>query len=95
MKSTGITKGTEQAIEIALAATDRMLEEYILPLTDFGNPENLLGKVYDEWTPQDIGQLSQIYGTGSESVLATFIARKEIEKMLGLEAQVKQLEGEG
>ncbi len=88
MKETVTTKAIDKAIEIKLKAVDRFMAEYVEPLSDVGNPEKLLKKKYEEWTPQDVELLKTIYGEGNETPLAKVIATREYEKVKQMEAEV-------
>ncbi len=50
-----------EMIEEDLALLDELIEEEIKPLADLGDPEKLLGKKFEEWTPEDMALLEQIY----------------------------------
>ncbi len=89
MKDSILTQAIDQAIKIKLEAVDKFLTDYIEPLGELGNPEKLIGKPYETWTPEDLQQLAQIYGDNPQSLLAKFIFRKEYEKVLKMEAEVK------
>jgi|WetSurMetagenome_2_1015567.scaffolds.fasta_scaffold442314_2 hypothetical protein len=56
-----------------------VIKEEIAPLVKFGNPETLIGKPYELWTPQDLQMLSQIYGTG-DTVLSRLVFNKQYDK---------------
>ena len=89
MKETNFTKAASKVIEIKLAVIDRFIEEYIEPMADIGSPEKLIGKKYEEWTPQDIQQLGQIYGTGNDTSLAKIIFKRKYEALKMLEQEVE------
>jgi len=78
----------DRVIEAKLKAVDRIVEEIIDPVGDVGNPEKLIGKKYEQWSPDDVGRLSQVYGTGDKTPLANLVFKHIYEK-------VKQLEAEG
>jgi len=78
-------KATREVIALKMRAIDEYIEEIIEPLADIGNPEKLIGKKYEEWTPQDRALLSQVYGTNEPNVLSDFIFRKEYKNVLSLE----------
>ena len=87
MKETELTKAIEQAVDLKLKAIDRLVEELVEPLEKVGNPEDLLGKPYEQWSPQDLQMLIQIYGSGDNTPLSNLIFRKTY-------AMVKELERE-
>ncbi len=88
MKETSLTRAVQEVIEFKLKALDLFLEEMVDPLEQVGNPEKLIGKKYEEWTPQDLQMLGQIYGNAHDSPLARLIFRKEYEKVKQLEKEV-------
>lgn len=79
-----IARACKEVIALKLAAVDRFIEEVIEPVAEIGSPEKLIGKKYDDWTPQDKMMMSQVYGGELEG----FIFDKEYEKVLGLEQEV-------
>uniref|UniRef100_A0A6M3IUL9 Uncharacterized protein n=1 Tax=viral metagenome TaxID=1070528 RepID=A0A6M3IUL9_9ZZZZ len=74
-------KACKEVIELMLKAVDEYIEEVIEPISQIGSPEKLLGKKYEEWTPQDLQMMSQIYGEKLED----FIFKREYEKVKELE----------
>ncbi len=87
MKKTDLTIATDRFVELQIKALDRFLEETVEPLADIGNPEKLIDKKYEEWTPEDLQMLTQIYGTEEPSILSDFIFRKEYEIVKTLEQE--------
>jgi len=88
MNETPLTDAMDELIDEEMADIDRFIKEEIEPLGDFGNPEKLIGKPYETWTPQEKQILAQIYGP-EPNALSNLIFRKEYEKMLALEAEVE------
>jgi hypothetical protein len=70
----------EVATELA-EIVDEVVDEVIDDLEVVMNPENLIGKPYETWTPTDMQWLTAIYGQDNDSVLSKFIAKKEVAKM--------------
>ena len=85
MKETQLTKIVAELIKEDLAVMDEIVEEDIEALGDIGNPEKLIGKKYEEWTPQDLQMLGQIYGSQEPNRLSKFIFNKEYSKVQELE----------
>jgi len=85
MKQTSLTKAIDKAVELKLKAVDKLLEELVEPLADVGNPEQLIGKPYEDWSQQDLAMLTSIYGQKEPSLLSNLIFRKKY-------AEVKELE---
>jgi len=66
---------------------DEYIEEISGQLEDVGNPEKLIDKPYEQWTPQDFQLLSQVYGTKEPNPLSDLIFKKEYEKVIELEKE--------
>jgi hypothetical protein len=88
VKDTLFTKALEEVIEEDMKAIDAVIEEDIEVLAELGNPEKLIGKPYEEWTPQDIQQLKQVYG--NDETLNKFMFNKEYKEVLAMEAELKE-----
>lgn len=52
----------DEVIMEAKAEADAFIKEFIKPIGDIGNPEDVIGKPYEEWTPQDFMRLKSMYG---------------------------------
>ncbi len=87
MKNPDLVKATERVIALKLKAVDAWVERIVEPLGDVGNPEILIRKKYEEWTPEDLQMLIRIYGQSDNSPLANLIFRKELKKVQDLEAE--------
>ncbi len=77
----------DEVVELKLKAVDRIIEEFIDPIGEIGNPEKLIGKKYEEWNPQDVQRLSQVYGTGDDTPLSKLIFKRVYDKVKQLEAE--------
>ena len=88
MKETILTKAIDRYIALEMKVIDRFIKEFIEPLGDIGNPEKLIGKKYEQWTPEDLQRLGQIYGA-EPNPLSHLIVGKEYNKVKALEAEVK------
>lgn len=89
LKDTEYTKLVDEVIADKMAAIDSLMEDLVEPLEAVGNPETLIGKKYEEWTPLDMQLLQTVYGTGSGTPLAKLALDKEYSKLLTLEKEVK------
>ena len=87
MKQSDLTKAVGQVIALKLKAIDRFVEEVVEPLSDVGNPEKLIGRPYETWTPEDLQRLAMIYGPKEPNALSNLIFTRKLE-------EVKRLEGE-
>ena len=87
-QSVPIIKAVERVVAMKMEAIDLMVEQMVNPLSDVGNPEKLIGKNYDSWTPEDLMRLTEIYKPNPK-VLDNLIFRREYEKVKAMEAQVE------
>jgi len=88
MKETPFTEAMKELIEFDIAIMDEFISEEIELLEDIGNPEKLIGKKYEDWTPQDLQMLTQVYG--DDSALTNLIFKREYETVRELEAKLKE-----
>ena len=75
----------DKAIKVKLEAAEQVVRELIDPLEKFGNPETLIGKPYEEWTPQDLNMLITLYGKEEPNPLSNLIFRKTYDAVKELE----------
>ena len=61
-------------------------------MADVGSPEEIIGKKYEQWTPQDLQTLQSVYVYDIEP-LEKFVASKEIDKLFKTQELTRQLEG--
>ncbi len=80
-----LSLAVERVVELKLQAVDRFVEETVETLTDFGNPEKLIGKPYEQWTPYDRALLEQVYA-GSD-YFKRFVFNKDYEHIKELESE--------
>jgi len=85
VKETDFTKMVNEVIELKLKAVDAYIEEIVEPLAEVGNPEKLMGKKYEEFTPQDLQMLAQVYGQNEPNPLSDLIFKKSYEEVKKLE----------
>ncbi len=88
MKDTPLTTAIEKAVSVKMKAVDRLVEELVEPLADIGNPEKLIGKPYENWTPSDLQLMIKIYGTQEPNPLSDMIFRKTYDKVKTLEEEL-------
>jgi len=77
----------DDLIDLHMRAIDIVMEDIVDPVADVGSPEKLLGKPYEQWTPNDLQMMMKIYGAGDDTPLSNLIFRK-------MYARVKELEQE-
>ena len=85
------SKLVDSVIAEDLPVITKIVDEIVEDITDFGSPEKLIGKPYEEWTPQDLIILGQVYGPENESPLGRLIAKHKIAELRA--GEKAQLEG--
>jgi len=89
MKSPDFIKQLEQTVALKMKAIDVVIKDLVEPLSDIGNPEQLIKKPYEQWSPQDLQMLGKIYGQGNDTPLARTIFNKEYDRVRQLESEVE------
>jgi hypothetical protein len=89
MQETPLTRAVDKVVALKMGAIDRFIRENVDVLTRVGSPEEVIGKPYATWTPQDKQVLGQIYGPGKDSPLEKLIFNREYEYLKKLEQGVK------
>ena len=77
----------QELIDEELEAIDELVKEFVEPIAAVGNPEDLIGKHYRYWTPEDLQKLIGIYGKSDDSPLARVIFNREYEELKEKEAE--------
>ncbi len=89
IKNDELLKIMDEVAAESAEIVDEVIDEVVDALEVVANPEKLIGKPYEMWTPVDKQWLAAIYGTEDDSVLAKFIAKKEVAKLRELEKLAK------
>ena len=87
MKKSDLDKAVEQVVKFKMKAVDNLIEELIKPLEVTDNPEDVIGKPYESWTPQDLEMAKRIYGTKEPSLLSNLVFRKTYERVREMEQE--------
>jgi len=87
LRKSQLDKQIDHVIKTKVKAVDMVIKEIIKPLRVTENPEDLIGKPYAAWTPEDKTMLMQIYGTQEPNTLSRFIFNKEYELLKELERE--------
>ncbi len=87
MKETPLTKAIAKVVDLKMQSIDRIVKDLVEPLEAVGNPEQLIKKAYDRWTPEDLQLLTKIYGTGDKTPLTNLIFNREYAKVKQLEVE--------
>ena len=88
MNSTRLDQATEEVVALKLKALDRIIKELVEPIDKIGSPEKVLGKKYEEWTPEDLQRLIIIYGRKEPSPLSDLVFDKKLKEVQALEQEV-------
>jgi len=87
MDKNELTQMIDEVVKMKMDLVDEYIDEVVAAIGDIGNPEKLISKKYEDWTPQDLQLLGQIYGQGDDTLLAKTIRIKEYEKVKVLEQE--------
>lgn len=72
------------------SAMEKMIEEDIAPLLDFGTPEQYIGKKMPQWTPQEWELARFVFG---DEVLHKAKVKRYYKEVKKLESAVTEMEG--
>ncbi len=81
----------DQIVAELMPVVDEVIKELVEPIERVGNPEKLIGKPYEMWTPEDIQMLFSVYGSGPNTPMARLILEKEWAQVEQLRHQVEPL----
>lgn len=78
----------KQVIDLKMRAVSVIIKELIEPLRVTENPEELIGKPYEQWDiPEDLNLLEQVYGSSDDTPLAKLIFDKKYKRVKELESE--------
>jgi len=77
----------DYVLDLKLKAIDQVVAEVIEPLRVTENPEDLLGKPYEQWTPQDLEMLKVIYSSKEPNKLSDFVFKKLYARVRSMEQE--------
>ncbi len=80
------TELVNEVIAFKLEAVKEYIAEKIGPIGDIGTPEKFIGKSVENWTPEDVMILSNLYGA---EVIKKAIVKREIERYHALKAELE------
>jgi len=87
MKKPPLVRVMDKVVALHMKVLDKLIEDLIEPVADVGNPEQLIGKPYETWTPQELQQLIQIYGTQEPNPLSDLVFKKTYERVKEMEEE--------
>ena len=87
MRKLFLIEAMDRVVALQTKVMDRVMEDLIEPIADVGNPEKLINKPYEMWTPQDLQLLTKIYGTQEPSVLSNLIFKKTYDRVKEMEEE--------
>jgi hypothetical protein len=85
---TQFTRAMDIAIEKQLDAMDLAVKMLIEPFGEAKNPERVIGKPLEQWSPSDYQRAQMIYGTREPNPLSRLIFRKRYAALLAREKGV-------
>ena len=85
MRHSDLIESIDESLALLLDVASEYVDEIAEELAVVASPEKLIGKPYEQFTPQDFQMLSQVYGEGDDTPLAKVVFNKEYEKVLNLE----------
>jgi hypothetical protein len=85
MAKSEFVTAVDEVVQMKLDVADEYIKEVIDAIGDIGSPEKLIGKKYEDWTPEDLQRLAGVYGPGDGTPLARLIFNREYEKVKELE----------
>ena len=84
--------------EVVKDEVDRTIKVYekfkkkeIDPIAKLGNPEKIINKPYEQWNPQDIQMLREVYVYSPED-LEEFMVKKDVQEVWDIQKITKGLE---
>lgn len=83
-------KIVKSEVDKVVKVYEKFKKEEIDPIAKIGNPEKIINKPYEQWTPQDKQMLQQVY-VYSPEVLIEFIAKKEVDSVWKMQDLNKKL----
>jgi len=83
------TKLVNDVIKLHLEVAKEYIEE-LKDMFDFGNPEQVLKKPYEQWGVEEFKVAKAIWGNDPD--ITRWIARKKIRQVEKLEEEVKEME---
>ena len=87
MNKSDFATAVDDIIKMKMEVVDEYIKDIVDEIGDIGSPEKLIGKKYEEWTPEDLQRLAGVYGEGDDTPLAKLIFNKEYEKVKALEVE--------
>lgn len=86
-KKLDFNKIIDEILDVKFEALDIVLKEMVEPIRVVDNPETIMGKPFEAWTPDDLEFLKIIYGTEEPNILSNFIFDKTYERVKTLESE--------
>ena len=87
MKKSDFDRAIDELVRVKETAIDKLINDLIKPLEVKANPEDLIGKPFEQWTPQDLELLKKVYGDKEPNVLSNFVFKKTYERVKALEQE--------
>jgi len=86
MRHSDLIESIDESLALLLDVADDYIDEIAEELAVVNSPEKLIGKPYEQFTPQDFQMLSQVYGD-EPNQLSNLIFEKSYKKVKELEEE--------
>jgi len=87
MNKSNFANSVDDIIKMKMEVVDEYIKDIVDEIGDIGSPEKLIGKKYEEWTPEDLQRLAGVYGEGDDTPLAKLIFQKSYAEVIALEQE--------
>jgi hypothetical protein len=87
MATSEFVKAVDEVIQAQLEVIDEYIKDVVDKIGDIGSPEKLIGKKYEDWTPEDLQRMAGVYGEGDNTPLAKLIFTKSYAEVKALEKE--------
>ncbi len=88
-KDVALIQATERLNAVFEKALERLQTEVLDPLADVGSPEKVIGKKYEDWTPEDMQKAVMVWGTGAGTPLDNLVFKKKVAELDALREEVR------
>jgi len=83
VKHSEVVELIRKEVDAFMEALKDVMESDIKPLVKYGNPEDVIGKDFEQWTVEELQRAATIYGPKLEK----FLAKKYVDELTELESQ--------
>jgi len=80
----------DEIIKEEIDILEEIIKEEIEPLADFGSPEKVLGKKYEEWNREDFKKARAIFRNDEDAT--NWLVKKQVDRVKAKEESVNLME---